>query len=119
MLILVIFLLGGIVLYRLNPTQYWFMPKCPLKQLTGLNCPGCGIQRAIHALVHGKFAEAISYNYYLVYSGPYAASFAALWLMEKGKAHDALQKVIENKFVVLFYIISFVIWFIVRNILSI
>ena len=64
-LIVPILLLGGIVLYNLNPVQYWFMPKCPFKLLTGLNCPGCGIQRALYAMLHGKFAEAISYKWLL------------------------------------------------------
>lgn len=117
-LILTLSLIGGIVLYKLNPTQYWFMPKCPFKLLTGLSCPGCGIQRAIHAFLHGKFTEAISYNYYLVYSLPYAASFAVLWIMDN-KTSEVLRKVIENKYVVDFYVITFIIWLVVRNYLNI
>ena len=46
------------------------MPKCPFKLITGLSCPGCGIQRAIHAMLHGKFTEAITYNYYFTASIP-------------------------------------------------
>lgn len=94
------------------------MPKCPFKLLTGLSCPGCGIQRAIHAFLHGKFTEAISYNYYLVYSLPYAASFAVLWIMDN-KTSEVLRKVIENKYVVDFYVITFIIWLVVRNYLNI
>ncbi|MDE7397749.1 MAG: DUF2752 domain-containing protein, partial [Muribaculum sp.] len=33
-----------------DPTLPWF-PKCLFRQLTGLECPGCGSQRAIHALL--------------------------------------------------------------------
>lgn len=113
--VLTILLFGGVVLYLLNPSSYWFMPKCPFKLITGLSCPGCGIQRAIHAMLHGKFTEAITYNYYLVYSGPYAASFIVVWLMPKNKFRERIRKVIENRYVVDFYIISFVIWFFIRN----
>lgn len=113
--VLTILFIGGVVLYLLNPSSYWFMPKCPFKLITGLSCPGCGIQRAIHAMLHGKFTEAITYNYYLVYSGPYATSFVFVWLMPKNKFRERIKKVIENRYVVDFYIISFVIWLFVRN----
>ena len=46
------------------------MPKCSFKLLTGLSCPGCGLQRAVHALLNGEPMKAIQYNYFLVYSGP-------------------------------------------------
>lgn len=111
-------ILGGIFLFNLNPTQYWFMPKCPFKMITGLSCPGCGIQRAIHALLHGEIKEAIQYNYYLLYSGPYAASFLLVWLMPQNGFRDKLKGVIENKDVVNFYIVSFLLWLVIRNIFN-
>ena len=37
-------------------------PRCAFKGLTGLDCPGCGAQRAAHALMHGRLAEAWGYN---------------------------------------------------------
>jgi len=95
------------------------MPKCPFKLITGLSCPACGIQRAIHALIHGEYAEAISYNYFLVYSGPYAASFLVVWLMPENNYREKVKMVIENKHVVNLYIVSFTIWLLVRNILNI
>lgn len=36
---------------------------CPVRALTGYNCPGCGNTRALAALVHLKFAESLKYNY--------------------------------------------------------
>lgn len=83
--------------------------------ITGFSCPGCGIQRAIHALVHGHFAEAVRYNYYLVYSGPYALSFVVVWLMPKNNIRERIRSVIENKYVVDFYLVTFIIWLFVRN----
>ncbi|WP_443937517.1 DUF2752 domain-containing protein [Pedobacter sp. MW01-1-1] len=33
---------------------------CPLKFLTGIDCPGCGFQRSFIALVQGDFAKSWS-----------------------------------------------------------
>jgi hypothetical protein len=39
-----------------------WLPKCPIHALTGLLCPGCGIQRAASALLHGDLSSAVQYN---------------------------------------------------------
>lgn len=109
----------GLIIYKFNPSLYWFMPKCPFKLITGFNCPGCGIQRAIYELLHGNFYEAIKYNYFLVYSGPYFASFLVVWVMPDGKYRTSLKDIIENKIIVNIYIFSFILWLIFRNIYAI
>lgn len=106
-------------MYYYDPAQYILMPKCLFKLLTGLSCPGCGIQRAIHALVHGHIKEAIHYNYYLIYSAPYALSFLIVWAMPTGRRKLQLRCIIENRQVVNFYIITFLVWFVLRNLLNI
>ena len=50
------------VLYRFDPLQYGFYPKCILFSLTGIYCPGCGALRATHALLHGHVGAALGYN---------------------------------------------------------
>jgi hypothetical protein len=95
------------------------MPKCPFKLITGLSCPGCGIQRAIHAILHGHVVEAIQYNYYFLYSGPYAALFVVEWVLPDGNARKRLKSVIESKSVVNFYVVTFIMWLIIRNVLKI
>jgi hypothetical protein len=44
-----------------DPTQTIF-PKCIFKMLTGLHCPGCGSQRAVHQLLQGNFSQAFFFN---------------------------------------------------------
>lgn len=39
----------------------WSM-QCTFHQVTGLQCPGCGGQRALHYLLHGDFLTALRYN---------------------------------------------------------
>lgn len=63
--LLVLFAVACVVLYYLDPVKYVFMPKCPFKMLTGLDCPGCGFQRAMHALLHGHVMQAIRFNFSL------------------------------------------------------
>ncbi|WP_367892778.1 DUF2752 domain-containing protein [Flavivirga jejuensis] len=34
--------------YNYDPSEYNIFPKCPVYSLTGIYCPGCGSQRAVH-----------------------------------------------------------------------
>lgn len=56
--------------YSFNPTEHSFFLPCPLRYATGLECPGCGSQRAIHQLLHGNFKAAWSLNPFLIFSIP-------------------------------------------------
>ena len=49
-----------------NPSSHKFYPACEFRQLTGLNCPGCGGTRALYALLHGNFSTALRDNALLV-----------------------------------------------------
>lgn len=69
--LLTILVAGLIVLYgTVNPATNPF-PKCPFKQFTGYQCPGCGSQRAVHQLLHFEIAEAFQLNPLLILSIPY------------------------------------------------
>ncbi|MGH8075853.1 MAG: DUF2752 domain-containing protein [Lysobacter sp.] len=55
--------LGVWLLYRFDPNMAGspFLP-CLFLQFTGLYCPGCGITRALHALVHGDLGQMMAMN---------------------------------------------------------
>lgn len=53
---------GLLVLAGKNPSGHAWFPKCIFHEVTGLHCPGCGMTRATHAILHGRFAEAVSKN---------------------------------------------------------
>ncbi|MCQ2190293.1 MAG: DUF2752 domain-containing protein [Paludibacteraceae bacterium] len=112
----VLFVIGGIMLYFLNPTQYALMPKCPVKFLTGLNCPGCGFQRAVHALLHGRFEEALKYNLFFAYAVPYLLAVFIANIALKGEKQIRILKFLEGRFMAITYVIIFSVWFVVRNI---
>lgn len=51
-LIAFIIVLLGIFYFYFDPLEESFFPKCPFYSITGFYCPGCGSQRALHALIH-------------------------------------------------------------------
>jgi hypothetical protein len=53
---------AGWLLWRFPPEMYHFYPVCPIHELLHLDCPGCGTTRALAALLHGRFAEALRLN---------------------------------------------------------
>ena len=53
---------GSFVIGYFNPVTAGFFPQCPFHQLTGLNCPGCGLTRGFHALFQGDVLAALHYN---------------------------------------------------------
>lgn len=70
--------LGIAALYVYPPGAVRWYPRCPFLALTGWKCAGCGGLRAIHALLHGRLAEAIGFNGLVVTLLPGAAAFS-LW----------------------------------------
>ena len=71
----ILVLLVIIVLLRFPPAQYDFYPKCPIHELTHLQCPGCGATRAAAALLRGHLAEAMHLNALVTLLLP----FVAVW----------------------------------------
>lgn len=55
-------LLGLAVVGRFWPNGQLFYPQCFLFVTTGLQCPGCGVTRATHALLHGDLLAAWRLN---------------------------------------------------------
>ena len=71
-------ILVAVLYYFYNPAdQSNYFPGCPLKLITGLSCPGCGVQRAFHELLHFNFAKAFTYNPLLISSIPYVMAAIA------------------------------------------
>ena len=56
----------AVYLYSKYDPETMFFPKCPFLWVTGLKCPGCGIQRAIHQFLNLNFNAAFHYNACLV-----------------------------------------------------
>jgi hypothetical protein len=53
---------AAVFVYFTNPSRTGYMPVCPLFKMTGFACPGCGMTRGTHALLHGDVLGALDYN---------------------------------------------------------
>lgn len=98
-----------------DPATMIFAPKCMFKYLTGYDCPACGIQRSLHALLNGDTVTALRYNYFLLISIPY---FIAIAITTFWKA-DLIVKMgyyVQHPKVVRAILVLIIIWWIVRNI---
>lgn len=60
-----------------DPDQPGHYPTCPFLWLTGLQCPGCGSLRAVHALAHGDVSVALGLNVLTVLA---AIVLVVIWL---------------------------------------
>jgi hypothetical protein len=111
-------ILALVVYYFLDPGQNELFPRCPFYSCTGLKCPGCGSQRALHALLHFRIGQAFAENPLLVISIPYLLFSLFLFLIKrKGKAllfwESILFQGAASK-VVLIIVLSF---FLLRNLI--
>lgn len=54
---------------------------CSFRELTGLECPGCGGQRSMHFLLHGDVLQALRYNAFFVIALPFLAYFYIMFVL--------------------------------------
>ena len=105
-----------IIIFRYNPEKYFWFPKCMFYQLTGLQCPACGSQRAVHAFLHGNFAQAFLYNPFMIISIPYAVGIVFATLIET-PFFTKIKTILLHEVSVYTYVALFVFWWILRNII--
>ena len=72
-LVIAVLLVLGFIYYVLDPATSNVFPQCTFLSFTGYKCPGCGSQRAIHALLNGDVKEAFGYNAMLLVAIPWIA----------------------------------------------
>ena len=115
-IIAVLVLISLVVLYsQFSPTNYSFFPQCPFYELTGFNCPGCGSQRALHAILHGDLAAAVNYNLLFVVSLPFIAAYFGLKLLSIIKGGGMNLYLFDNPKVQMLAVLFVLIFWFVRN----
>lgn len=95
-----------------DPATSWF-PRCPIKAVTGYDCPGCGSQRMLHALLHGNFAQAWEMNPFLMIMVPVVALVivSELWPDRLPRLHRA----VTSPAAIVAVIAATALWTVVRN----
>ena len=115
-LLLVGIVVLAIVYYRVSPTSSVFFPKCAFLMLTGLKCPGCGSQRAVHALLHADLASAFAHNALLVLSLPYLALLIGARLYVHLHPASSLRSTLESPLAIRTYFVITIAFWIARNV---
>ena len=114
---LVVLGLGGVffIYFRFNPSEHSFFLPCPLQYATGIHCPGCGSQRAIHQLLHGDIITAFWINPLLVLTLPIL--FYAFGLKAYNFIFDTQHRVgfFYSKYFIYGYFSIAIIFWILRN----
>ncbi|MDE6133961.1 MAG: DUF2752 domain-containing protein [Muribaculaceae bacterium] len=89
-------------------------PSCLFRTLTGFDCPGCGSQRALHALLHGRIAKAWSYNAFLFFAVPAAILYtvAQTWRHRMPRLYNKL----NSPLVISAFTLAIILWWVLRNI---
>lgn len=113
-LVISAFIVAGILLFVFNPEKNAIFPKCPFLMLTGLKCPGCGSQRAIHSILHLDFVAAFKYNAMLVMMLPVVGIYV---YSEIRRTKNPEQYAKLNKVTYIWIIFAlFILWWVLRNI---
>lgn len=103
------------LLYKFyDPTHSIFAPKCPFYLFTGYQCPSCGVQRAVHALLNGDIKVAFWHNPFLAFAIPYIL-LLVLTSYAKSGIIAKVQQIARHKYMLYGYIVLFFIWWVVRN----
>ena len=83
----------GAMVFFFNPSTHKFYPVCLFHALTGLNCPGCGMTRALYALLHGNLLLALKDNALFVASLVALAAWSARLVIKKMRHQPATLKI--------------------------
>ena len=114
--VIVLLLVFGFIYYVIDPATSTVFPRCTFLTLTGYKCPGCGSQRAIHALLNGDFKGALGYNAMLIVAIPWIA----LCLFAEGQRtrRPRLYERLNAPLLIWLFLVAVLAWWLLRNIFN-
>lgn len=110
----VVAILAAIVYFYFDPSSSKLFPRCLFLETTGVKCPGCGSQRAVHALLHGQVGEAWHYNVMLVVAIPLIGFYLLVSVLQE--RWQRLYRVLFSRVVLLSLVGLIVLWWVLRNV---
>ena len=114
--VIVLLLVFGFIYYAIDPATSTVFPRCTFLTLTGYKCPGCGSQRAIHALLNGDIKGALGYNAMLIVAIPWIA----LCLFAEGQRtrRPRLYERLNAPLLFWLFLVAVLAWWLLRNIFN-
>jgi hypothetical protein len=83
-----------------DPHTDALLPGCVFRSLTGWYCPLCGGMRAVHSLLHGDLARAVSENLMVLLIVPLSAgALIADSFLRRRERFDALRRMNKGFFI--------------------
>jgi len=116
LLVLAALLVIGAVYYALDPSASGLFPRCVFLSMTGYKCPGCGSQRAIHALLHGDVLGAFKYNALLLVAVPWI--ILCLYAESQRVRNPRLYARLNAPLLIWLFLAMVLIWWLLRNIFN-
>lgn len=102
--------------YNLDLSQ---MQICGIKSSFDINCPGCGAQRFLHAISHGRFLEAFMYNCFLGVSLIYILCLLIYCYLPDNKMKAKIGILFQHHITLPEFLAIYFGWFIFRNVFGI
>ncbi len=99
---------------NVDPSTTHIFPRCPVYVATGLSCPGCGTQRALHSLLAGDIAGAWEYNRGLFFGMPFVGALLLAYGL-RGRM-PRLYMALNSGPVIIAVAVLLTLWMVVRNI---
>ena len=106
--------MAGVVYFTFDPAQEAYFPRCTFLTLTGYQCPGCGSQRALHALLHGDIVAAWHHNAALLVAIPVVLIYLVGEL--KRTSWPRFYRAISHPAIISTLLAAIILWWIGRNI---
>ena len=114
LILIAIAALLAIFIYATFDPETTPFPKCPFFWATGLKCPGCGSQRALHQLLHLHVGAAFRYNALFVCALPLIILILVSELLKN--KYPGLRRAFQNPYFGWSIVVITLLWWILRNI---
>ena len=109
-----VMLVLGFIYYALDPSTSDAFPRCSFLSLTGYKCPGCGGQRAVHALLNGDVAGAFRFNALLMIAVPWMG--LCLFAESRRTRNPRLYARLNPELLMWLFLALTISWWLLRNI---
>jgi hypothetical protein len=115
-LVLTALMVFGVIYFALDPSSSGLFPRCVFLSMTGYKCPGCGSQRAIHALLHGNVIEAFKFNAFLLVAIPWIA--LCLFAESRRLRNPRLYARLNAPLLIWLFLAALLLWWLLRNLFN-